>query len=252
MKSFRTVRSALILAVFPFALVSCATYHFLEPVDLSPGQEVIFVEGYPAISEEYASAEEEGVAVAIYGYTTSKHLVLQVYYGNHTRRRIDVFPEAISVQGLRQESTADLKVWEANEYIRRVRRQQNTALFFQALSGAIDASQAGYSSSTTHGTFGSNYGQYGGTYSAYTTTYDHARVAEANARNRAIVQSQANSNQQNIQYLNATLLKRTTLMPQHYTTGAVYVERAIHSSYRVSVPVENRTFVFRFNLIQDK
>ena len=245
----------------PFAasfllLSSCATYHFLEPADLGLGQEIVYVDGYPAVTETYASAEDEGLIVAIYGYTTSQHLVLELYYGNATQSYINVFPDEIIVEGLGTDSSVDLTVWEANEYIRRVQRRQNTALFLQALSGALEASQAGYSSTATHGSysgsyFGPSHGQFQGTYSGYTTTYDHSRVAEANARNRALMQSQANANQQNIQYLNAVLLKRTTLVPQQYIAGAVYVERAIHSNYRITVPVENRNFVFNFRLVQD-
>jgi hypothetical protein len=246
MKSFIAIGGACLL------LVGCVTYR-LAPNELYRSQRIIYVEGYEAIMEDYPVGENNGLIVSVFGYPTDKVLALHVFFGNATDQPINVLPDTINVEGFSDRGLKHIKVWEANEYIKKIKRRQNTALILQAIAGAMDAASSGYSTTTTYGSYygSSSYGSFSGTYSGYSTTYDSSAVAEANARNSAAIASQAQANANNLAYLEAVLLKRNTLMPGNYIAGAVYCEREICKQYRVSIPFRNELFIFSFKLIEE-
>lgn len=230
------------------AFSGCVTY-YLEPSDLRENQELIYVDGYPAVADAVLTSKDEGLVVKLYGYTTSEVLVLEMYYGNATSEAINVIPDEITATGSSSQKTKALKVWEANEYIRRAKTIQTTALALQAISGALEATNAGHSSSYSSGTYSgsTSNSRYSGRYSGWTSSYDSSKVAEASARNAAAIRQQAEDNQNNIEYLEAVLLKRTTLQPGYYMVGAVYIERGIFDNYHVTVPFGDHLFEFSFN-----
>ena len=212
------MKRIILLVTMAFTLTGCVSFYYLSPRTLSEGQEIVYVDGYEAITEKVYVAEDAGFAVNIFGYTTNSVLVLQLFYGNATDQAINVLPDHITIKGVSETETALVKVWEANEYIRKVKQQQSTALILQAVAGALEASQAGKSTTSSYGSYyGSNgYGSYRGTYSGHSTTYDSSKVAEASARNTANLAAQARANENNLAYLNAVLLKRTTLVAGSY------------------------------------
>ncbi len=245
------MKSLLAIGGVCLVLVGCVTYR-LAPNELDEGQRIIYVEGYEAIMEECPLGENNGLTVSVFGYPTNKVIALNVFFGNATDQPIDVLPDTIIFEGLSDQGVKRLKVWEANEYIRRVKRIQNTALVLQAIGGAMEATSSGYSTTSTYGSYrgSSSYGSFSGTYSGYSSTYDSSKVAEANARNSAAIAAQAQANANNLAYPEAVLLKRNTLMPGNYISGAVYCEREICPLYRVSIPFGNELFMFSFKLIE--
>lgn len=246
------IKTLLIIAAVYLMLVGCVTYR-LAPNQLDEGQTIIYIEGYEAIMEQCPIGETNGLTVSVFGYPTNEVIALNVFYGNATDQPINVLPDTITFEGLSDQGVEPIKVWEANEYIRRVKRIQNTTLILQAIGGAMEAASSGYSSTTTYGSYGgsSAYGSFSGTYSGYSSTYDSSKVAEANARNSAAIAAQAQANADNLAYLEAVLLKRNTLMPGNYITGAVYCKREICPYYRVSIPFGNELFTFSFKLIEE-
>lgn len=233
-------------------VIGCVTYR-LAPNEVDERQKVIYVEGYEAIIEEYPLGENNSLTVSVFGYPTDEVLALHVFYGNQTDQFIDVLPDTIILEGLSDQGVTRIKVWEANEYIRRVKRIQNTALVLQAIGGAMEAASSGYSSTSTYGSYygSDSYGSFSGTYSGYSSTYDSSKVAEANARNSAAIAAQANANADNLAYLEAVLLKRNTLLPGNYIFGAVYCKRELYPLYRVVIPFGRETFTFSFKLIEE-
>ena len=117
----------------------------------------------------------------------------------------------------------------------------------------MEASSAGTSTTSTYGSYygSTKYGSYSGTYSGYSRTYDYSKVAEANARNSAAIAAQARENSNNIEYLNTVLLKRHTLMPSTYISGAVYCEKTRCPFYKVRISFGQRTFSFSLKLVEE-
>ena len=244
---------AIVVFIAALALMAgCVTYH-LEPNELYEGQDIIFTEGYEAVIEDYSSGGEDRLTVSVFGYPTDSVIALHVFYGNATDKMIDVLPDRIALEGLSDQGRSHIKVWEANEYIRKTKRAHNTALVLQAIAAGLQAASAGTSSTSTYGSYygSTRYGSFSGTYSQHSTTYDSGRVAEANARNAATIAAQADSNADNLAYLNAVLLKRNTLLPGHYISGVVYCDRELFSLYKISVPFGDRSFVFSFKLVEE-
>jgi hypothetical protein len=246
MKTIVAIAAVCILAA------GCATYR-LVPNEVYEGQEVIYVEGYEAVSENYLISEKGGLTVSVFGYLTDDVLAMNVFFGNACDEQINVLPDMIYVEGISEEGNIPIKVWEANAYIRKIRKIQNAALILQAIGGALEASNAGRSTTSTYGSYygSTGYGSYSGTYSGYSTTYDYSKVAEANARNSAAIAAQARDNADNIEYLNAVLLKRHTLMPGTYISGAVYCEKKKFPFYKIKVPFGQRSFNFSLKLIEE-
>ena len=229
----------------------CVTYQ-LAPNELHEGQEIIYIQGYEVVTENFMLSENNGLTVSVFGYFTNDVLALNVFFGNTTEDQVNVLPDTILVEGISEEGITPVKVWEANAYIKRIKTIQTTALILQAIGGAMEASSAGTSTTSTYGSYygSSRYGSYSGTYSGYSRTYDYSKVAEANARNSAAIAAQAREYSNNIEYLNAVLLKRHTLQPGTYISGAVYCEKKLCPYYRIRIPFGERTFMFSLKLIE--
>ena len=240
--------------MLPWVFTGCATtYYHLSPTGLNPRQKTEYVQGYQLVSEMRQISENEELIVNLSGYTVGKVLRLEVLYGNNTNEYFDAVPDKIEVYGIENGRSTKIKVWQANKYIRKMEQQQNATLILLAIGGALSASQAGTSNTTTTGTYNgySPYGSYTGTFQSNSTTYDSSKIAEANFRNEQLIQRQAMQNANNISYLRSVLLNRTTLAPRHYIGGAVFCEKKIYSSYVIFVPFGGDHFVFHFNLITE-
>ncbi len=246
------MKTILLLGAIALLLASCVSY-YLEPNELYDNQRIIYEDGYEAITDQYYYTESNGLTVTIFGYPVNDVIILQLFYGNETNEQIDVLPDQIVLEGITDKRHHSIKVWEANAYIRRIKRIQNTALILQAIGGAMEAASAGTSTTESYGTYygATRHGYYTGTYREYSRTYDYGEVAEANARNIAALIAQANANAENIEYLNAVLLKRNTLQANTFISGSVYCERELYPLYKITVPFGDKQFVFSFKLAKD-
>ena len=236
-----------------FILTGCTTFYYLSPSALSKDQTVVYIEGYEAITEKVYLADDGDFTVSIFGYTGKDVLILSLFYGNATNQAINVLPDQVIVEGVSDTKTELVKVWEANKYIRKIKLNQNISLILQAFAGALEASRAGKSTTNTYGSYygSTGYGSYSGRYSGYSITSDSSKVAEVNARNTANIAAQARANEKNLAYLDAVLLKRTTLAANSYIAGVVYCDRELFSQYEITVPFGNRLFFFSFKLMDE-
>ena len=246
------MKTCLLIGAIALILAGCVSY-YLVPNELYGNQRIIYEDGYEAITDQYYYTESNGLTVTIFGYPANDVIVLQLFYGNETNEQIDVLPDQIVLEGISDKRYHSMKVWEANAYIRRIKRIQNTALILQAIGGAMEAASAGTSTTHSYGTYygATRHGYYSGTYREYSRTYDYGEVAEANARNIANLIAQANANAKNIEYLNAVLLKRNTLQANTFISGSVYCEHELYPLYRITVPFGDKQFVFSFKLAKD-
>jgi hypothetical protein len=245
----RTMRITLLLGAIALIMGGCVSY-YLSPNELSGNQRIVYEDGYEAITDQYYYTENNGLTLTIFGYPANDVIVLQLFYGNETNGQIDVLPDQIVLEGMSDKRSHSIKVWEANAYIRKIKRIQNTALILQAIGGALEAASAGTSTTEIHRSYygATRHGSYSGTYREYSRTYDYGEVAEANARNVANLIAQANANARNIEYLNAVLLKRNTLEANTFVSGSVYCEHKLYPLYRITVPFGDKEFVFSFKL----
>lgn len=78
-----------------------------------------------------------------------KYYRVFIYIANHSLAPIDFNPKDIKATiKKKNDNLKDLFVYSADEYIRKVERKQNVALFFTALGEGLAAASAGYSTST--------------------------------------------------------------------------------------------------------
>jgi len=242
----------LISGIFLF-LTGCATPYYLKPVIEGENMEMMYFDG-----KEVAISKDFETGVAIYGMKTTKNeLILHILYKNNTTdKRINVLPEQVSVAGYNNEGKVNyFKVYPAEEYLKKMRNAQAWAMALQGAAGAIEASQAGKSTSTTSGSSsGSIYGSDGTTYTGYgsssstTTTYDYGAQAEANARNNAQMQKTAEQYSQINSATEQGLIKANTLFPEQYVEGNVMVKMntMFTSKFVVTVPMGNETHKVTF------
>jgi PBP1b-binding outer membrane lipoprotein LpoB len=235
----------------------CSSFYYMEPIQNNELQQIEYIEGYPSIIDVVITGEEKGLIIQMYGYTSSDVIILEVLYANLTDNDIDVLPKNITVKGIKNDKTKEIKVWEANSYIRKVKRSQNLSLALQAISGTLDAQDAGKSTTTSSGYYSGSYnsgftGSYSGYYNGTTTTYDRNKAEEARARNSASIRVQSEANKENIEYLNSVLLKATTLKSNMVISGSVYVKKEIFDKYHIYIPFGGNDFDFDFELIKEK
>jgi len=250
------MKSKFTLAFFSIMLLfitGCASSYYLKPIIEGDDMEMMYLDG-----KEVAISENLETNVAIYGMKSTKNeLILRILYKNKTTdKRINVIPEQITVAGYNKEGRSNyFKVYPAEEYLKKMRNAQAWAMAFQAVGGAMEASQAGKSTSTTYGSSsGSIYGSDGTTYTGYgsssstTTTTDYGAQAEANARNRAEMQKTANQYAQLNAATERGLIKANTLFPEQSVEGNVMVKMntMYNSKFVVTIPVGNEIHTVTF------
>lgn len=232
-------------------MAGCTNSYYLKPITtLNDSTEVIYLKGAPV-----AISRGKETTVLLRGFKIPNgavislwsELALGVYVKNSSQKRMDVIPENIVVYGFgSQLQKKYLKVHTAEGYLRKVRRRQNWALAAQALSGAIEATEAAKSTSSTSGYVSGS----GGTIYGHTTTetYDAGKESEATARNVAAAERTQQQNAQINAALEQGLLGRTTLFPGEHVAGTVMVRfKKCSGKLIIKVPVGNEVHTFIFS-----
>jgi len=138
---------------------------------------------------------------------------------NYTSKRHNIIPSQIKVTGYNsQNAPKALKVFSADEYLKKIKKQANSAIMSQALLNVGNTIQAGKSTSTTstnstaniYGSDGTSYTGYGSSTSTTTTTDKGAQAAE-NARGEQRLDNVVHQHSQRWNEANSFLLKSHTL-----------------------------------------
>jgi hypothetical protein len=232
---------------------SCVTSYHLKPVIEGDSMELVYIDG-----KEVAISREIETGVAIYGMkTTQNELLLHILYKNNTTdKNINVIPEQMSVIGYNDRGELiSFKVYAADEYLKKMKNAQAWALAIQGVAGAMEASNAGRSTSTTTGSAsGRIYGSDGTTYTGYgsssstTTTYDYGAQAAANAKNREEIQETAEQYATSSAVVEQGLVKANTLYPEQYVEGDVRVKmNSMYAArFEVTIPIGSETHTITF------
>jgi hypothetical protein len=222
----------MLLVGLALALAGCVGPNLMPVYNGDPRVGMIYVDGRKA-----ALSTSGDLSVAVSGARTDHELFLHVGYSNRSGELVDAFPEQLFVEAESGARRRYLHVYTADEYLAKVRTEQNVALFAQALSAVTERQTV---QTETHG------GGPGGPYYWTTTT----RVYGPDVHDFFHLARSAERNQRNLETLERILLGRTTLLPGQSVEGVVAVEYdpAYADRFYVTVPfggdVHHLDFVF--------
>ncbi|WP_300286592.1 hypothetical protein [uncultured Alistipes sp.] len=200
-----------------------------------------------------------------------KYFRIPIVVANNSMFPVDFDPEKIKASLVDPEGNGRmLRVYSAEEYMRKVRRQQNWAMALNSLAEGMAASNAGYSSSTTNSSYfggSSNYGSisaygsggyvagrysggssYFGNSSSVTTSYDGAAAYQAQiiASNRIAAYDNALLSERAAK--DEGYLKRTTIYPGETITGYIHIERKKGTEMKIELNVNDVWYIFPENI----
>lgn len=253
------MKRLLTIAILGFLLQGCASTLKLEPHALD-GQQRIFQEGVEAIISPKAALVAIRPSATTYSSEGRPTIVVTVLNGTEEPFNFSTEDVQVFVDG------EPHKVFTYDELVAEVKRQQAWAAFAVALSGAaqsMNAANAGYTyNSGSYNAYAyDNYGNraYGyGTYSGYTYNAAAAQQAQAaaNAQTQANMQAIRNQTEQSLSALGATMLKKTTVLPQAWHGGYVTIEKIPNADHPQDIRVvvraagEEHEFLFKHFKVQ--
>lgn len=238
-----------------------------------------FVNNTPAM--EYGMIYKDGSPISYYthkGITVAVLLSVDNTYGNYYQaniliqnlsgKKFNFDPRMIQAKMTKSKVTSNLKVYTFDEYISRVNNRQMWNAAAISFSENLAASNAGYSSSSTHTTihgnstsFGSAYGYYGNTYCtsygssySYGSAYIKSNSTTYNGSDAYMAQQNANANVANYQMqqyqikqsLSEGYLKLNTIMNETEYLGYVKIAYKKADNLQITIPVNGINFIFNW------
>lgn len=200
-----------------------------------------------------------------------KYFQASIVIANNSMYPIEFDPNNITASLIDKKGEEyDLKVYSADEYMKKVRRRQNWAMALNGLAEGLAASNAGYSRSTTNTSYrgySSSYGSasaYGsggyayGNYSGNTSYYGSSRSTTTSYNGAAAYQAQVMASNRIAAYDNALLseraakdegyLKRTTIYPGETISGYINIERKKGISMTIDFDINGAIYTFPWNI----
>lgn len=224
--------------------------------------------------KEWPYYNKNGIMVGMTNSKVSdygKYFQLSIVIANNSMFPIELDPDNIQASLIKKSGEEKvLKVYSAEEYMRKVRRRQNWAIALNAIGEGMSAATAGLSTSTTktsysgsssttgnasaYGNNGYAYGNYAGTSSYYgsstsiTTTYDAATAYQAQviASERIATYNHSLLSERTVK--EKGYLKRTTIYPGETISGDINIEHEKGISMTVSINICGATYSFSWNL----
>jgi antitoxin component YwqK of YwqJK toxin-antitoxin module len=196
---------------------------------------------------------------------------IPIVFSNNSLYPIDFNPDDIKAVLIdKKGNSTELRVYSANEYMKKVRRSQNWSMALTGIVEGLSAVNAGYSSSTTktsysggsssHGgavAFGPG-GVAGGGYSEHSRYHGTATSRTTSYDGFAAYQAQVIACERMARYEDALLserkakdegyLKLTTVNPGETISGYVNVERKKGQSLTIYIDVQGAIYEFPWNL----
>ncbi len=237
-------RLAIPLLAASIFLSSCATYS-LTPRSGSD-EKIRYNRGIPTIS-----AVKDGIGVAVSSEVSGSQIFFKLYIKNYRDEVLSVDDSAARLE----ESGTSVKVYRADEYFKKRRNEITTGKVLMVISAALSTSNAGYSSSTTYGTYSRNdfYHHGSGTFSSTTTTYDPSAAALERDIAFARVDQYAKGGDAELNFLKNALFYPSDVEPGGEYYGIIvadFGERAA-STMDFSIFLDSTPFSFTFDKEQD-
>lgn len=180
-----------------------------------------------------------------------KWFQVNIVITNKSMLPIDFDPTEITAVLIdNKDNPIDLRVFSADDYMKKVRRIQNWTMALVAFAGGISAGSAGYSTYTTTNYYSGSYGgtpYYGSTIST-TTTYNAAAAYQAQvvASNQLAECEYALLSEREVK--DAGYLKLTTIYPGESISGYVNVERKKGLTLYVKIKINDAIYIFPWNI----
>jgi hypothetical protein len=227
--------------ILPLALFGCST-SFKYRVNQSQSVASFYQNGY--------NIGGTGIDGVNYYITAEKqqngYIRLWVNVENKSNQNVNVIPEDFSVIGSSSYGSQRLYVFPPDQYLAKLRSDQNWAMAAQAFSAGMSAHNAGKKKSTTNSyTNASAYDSYGNyaygnaSTTSTTNTYDYAAAENARLQNQATLNQQAAYYNNVYNAVENGILKSVTLFPGQSVAGNVMIKHK--SSYddrlKIVVPV---------------
>ena len=200
-----------------------------------------------------------------------KYYQIPIIISNNSMHPIEFNPDYITATLIdNKEVEYILKVYSAEEYMKKVQRSQNWAMALNGLAEGLAAANAGYSTSTTNSSYNgysSSYGSayaYGtggyayGNYSGNSTYRGYSTSTTTSYNGAAAYQAQVIANNRIAAYDNALLseraakdegyLKRTTIYPGETISGYIHIERKKGISMNIDININGAIYSFPWNI----
>ena len=216
--------------------------------------------------------QDNGLTIAVtlsYDFNYGKYYRANILIQNRTGKDINFHPSNITAK-IHAKSGIDTQVLTYAEYMKKVKKRQNWNSFAVAFSESMAATNAAYSSSTTHSSvsgysnsFSSVYGYYGNTYgSAYGSTYSYGSAYGTSTTKKydgaaayAAQQNASNNiaNYQNQQYhikrtISEGYVKLNTIMNETEYVGYVNIRYKKTDRMVIYIPINGKTYLFLANM----
>lgn len=196
---------------------------------------------------------------------------LSIVIANNSMFPIDFDPKEITAQLCSENyQFRELKVYSAEEYMRKVRRRQNFEMAMMAFGEAAAASNAGYSSSTTRTSYNgqsysqgsaSAYGNKGYAYGSYsgstlssgqststTTSYNGAAAYQARVIASNRIASYENALLKERAVKNEGYLKKTTIYPGQTISGYIHIAWKRDWAMLVDIKIHGAVYGFMWGM----
>ncbi|MCX7835690.1 MAG: hypothetical protein N2450_06425 [bacterium] len=205
-----------LLLIFPWLFLGCApSYYLLSPQIVDPNHEKIF---YFEDNEVIVVQGLEST-IGIYGYqSTSNEITLNLIIKNTSDTLLHIIPEKFQfLASYNNENEYSLRVYNAKGYMKKIKSQHDWNLFVASFASALSSFSAGVSTQSTYGTVN------GHDINLQSTTIDYTKKYEVQQKNmEQLGRLQQHQNQQYAE-INASLLKRHSLLPNQGITGIIKI-----------------------------
>lgn len=236
------------------------------------GKEISYFQGVPVISYT-----ENDVVIAMslrYGRQYGKYYIAEVLIYNNTGKNIDFIPsQFIMASYIKNGIATDAKILTYDEYTKKVKNAQGWRTFALAFAESYNASQAGYSSSSTSGSasiYGNSttnydvnaYGSNGSWANAYGTSntsgsahiYGSSTTQSYNGAANYAAQQNASRNIGNFEAyqkqkrnsIQHEYLKRHTIQNGEELSGKINIKYTRASNVELSLLVNGKEYIFDF------
>lgn len=215
-----------------------------------------------------------GIVIGLTNYKVKdygKYYRIPIIITNNSMFPFDFDPTKVTATLVdKKGKTISLRVYSADDYMKKVRRSQNWSMALYGLAEGLAAAGAGYSTSTTTSSYSGHSTSYGsasaygsggyahGTYSgsssysghsrSTTTTYDAAAAYQASVIASARVASYRNALLSERAAKDEGYLKMTTVYPGQTISGYINIERKKGSTMTVNVDINGAIYSFPWNV----
>ena len=136
-----------------------------------------------------------------------------------------------------------LKAYTAEEYIKKIKRIDNTNAFLIAFAGGINAAAA---SNTT--SYVSGYTNNGTYYSGTVHTYNPAVASAVNAETARSVSEVYESGNITKRNISNSYVEETTIQPGQFYNGSIKIKYQKGEVFTINIPVNDKIFTFNWNV----